>query len=65
MKDIIRGKWHQIKGVLKTNWGKLTDDDLTRIEGNSERLAGVLQEKYGWSKREARKHVDEFIGSYK
>ncbi len=59
--DILKGEWKQIKGSIKTNWGKLTDDDLTIIEGNEERLLGKLQERYGYSKDEAEKEYKKFM----
>jgi uncharacterized protein YjbJ (UPF0337 family) len=46
-KDIIEGKWSQLKGRMREQWGKLTDDDLDVAEGNSDYLAGKLQERYG------------------
>lgn len=58
--DRIKGQWKQLSGKLKAQWGKLTDDDLTVAEGNSEYLAGKIQERYGLAKDEARKQVDEF-----
>jgi uncharacterized protein YjbJ (UPF0337 family) len=41
--DILKGKRKEIKGGLKEQWGKLTDDDLTRLEGKQEKLVGILQ----------------------
>jgi uncharacterized protein YjbJ (UPF0337 family) len=58
--DRVAGNWHQIKGKLKTQWGKLTDDDLKVVEGRSETLAGKLQERYGIAKEEADRQVKEF-----
>ena len=58
--DIIKGKWTQIKGSLKTKWGKLTDDDLSRIDGNHEYLVGKLQERYGWQKDQAEREIHDF-----
>lgn len=58
--DRIKGQWKQLTGTLKEKWGKLTDDDLTVAEGNSEYLAGKIQERYGMAKDEAEKHVKEF-----
>jgi len=52
--------WHQIKGKVKEQWGKLTDDDLTQIEGNSEQLAGKLQERYGMARDEAERQATDF-----
>jgi uncharacterized protein YjbJ (UPF0337 family) len=58
--DKIKGQWKQLAGRLKAKWGKLTDDDLKVAEGNSEYLAGRIQERYGVAKDEARKQVKEF-----
>lgn len=58
--DTFKGKWKQLKGKVKSEWGKLTDDDLTRVEGNTESLVGVLQERYGMARDEAKKQVDAF-----
>jgi len=45
--DILKGKLLEIKGMVKEKWGKLTDNDLSEIEGKNERLFGLLQKKYG------------------
>jgi uncharacterized protein YjbJ (UPF0337 family) len=58
--DIIQGKWTQIKGSLKTQWGKLTDDDLARADGNRQYLVGRLQERYGWQKDKAEQEIDNY-----
>ncbi|HEX3895266.1 MAG TPA: CsbD family protein [Rudaea sp.] len=58
--DRIAGQWKQLSGKLKTQWGKLTDDDLRQAEGNSEYLVGKIQERYGVAKDVAEKQVTEF-----
>lgn len=58
--DIIQGKWTQLKGSLKSKWGKLTDDDLARLDGNREYLVGRLQERYGWQKDKAEHEIQAF-----
>ncbi|MBN8481823.1 MAG: CsbD family protein [Xanthomonadales bacterium] len=58
--DRIKGKWKQLAGTLKEKWGKLTDDDLKVAEGNSEYLAGKIQERYGLAKDEAERAVRDF-----
>jgi uncharacterized protein YjbJ (UPF0337 family) len=58
--DQIEGKWKQMKGSVKKQWGKLTDDDLDVIAGNQEQLAGRIQERYGITKEEAAKQVREW-----
>lgn len=62
--DVIQGKWKQIKGDAKIQWGKLTDDDLDRAEGNRDKLVGVIQERYGLAKDEAEKEVDSFYDKH-
>jgi uncharacterized protein YjbJ (UPF0337 family) len=59
-KDIIEGNWEQVKGTVKKQWGKLTDNHLEEIEGNRQKLAGRLQELYGISREEAEKKVGEW-----
>ncbi|MCC4299770.1 CsbD family protein [Aurantimonas coralicida] len=56
----LQGKWKQFKGSAKEQWGKLTDDDLDRVEGNKDILAGRIQEAYGVEKEEAHRQVDEW-----
>ena len=59
-KDIISGKWEQVKGSAQQKWGKLTNDDLDVAEGDAKYLAGKLQERYGWQRDQAERAVDEF-----
>jgi uncharacterized protein YjbJ (UPF0337 family) len=58
--DTISGKWKQLGGQIKKQWGKLTDDDLKVVEGNAQMLAGRLQERYGIAREEAERQVSEF-----
>ena len=59
--DIIQGKWDQIKGSAKQQWGELTDDELTQINGDRDKLAGKLQERYGWAKTDVDEKMNEFL----
>ncbi len=59
-KEEMKGKWNQLKGQVKKQWGKLTDDDLDRIEGNRDILVGKIQERYGKTKEEAEREVDKY-----
>jgi uncharacterized protein YjbJ (UPF0337 family) len=63
--DQMSGKWKQMKGAVKQQWGKLTDDDLEVIAGKRESLIGKLQERYGMAKQEAQTKADEWLKSYK
>jgi len=62
-KDTIQGQWKELKGKVKSKWGRLTDDHLTEVEGDTERLAGALQKQYGYTKERARREVNEFFDS--
>lgn len=59
----IEGNWKQIKGKARKEWGKLTDDDLDRIEGNREELVGALQERYGKSREAVDREVGQWFDS--
>jgi len=59
-KDIAQGKWEQLKGSIKEQWGDLTDNDITEARGSAQRMAGILQEKYGKTREVAEREVDEF-----
>lgn len=61
--DEIKGDWKTFTGKVKAQWGKLTDDDLTQINGKRQELAGRLQKHYGHTKEEAEKHIDKFLKS--
>ena len=59
--DTIKGKWKQLKGKAKETWGDLTDDELTRVEGNAEQLSGLIQERYGRARDVADREVKDFF----
>jgi len=59
-KDVLEGKWEQAKGLMQKKWGKLTDDDFDVVKGNFKILSGKIQERYGMSKEEADKEVEDF-----
>lgn len=58
--DQVKGNWKDFQGKVKEKWGKLTDDDLTVIEGKRDQLVGKLQERYGYTKEQAEKNLEEF-----
>jgi len=58
--DIIEGKWKQITGRIKQEWGDLTDNDLTVAKGNRDYLAGKIQERYGCTRDEAQRQIRHF-----
>ncbi|HZP13757.1 MAG TPA: CsbD family protein [Nevskiaceae bacterium] len=58
--DTIKGQWKQLKGKIKEKWGKLTDDDLTEVEGRRDYLIGRIQERYGIAKEKATEQVRDF-----
>lgn len=59
-KDIIQGRWKELKGEVQTRWGRLTDGDLDEINGERTKLLGSLQKTYGIAKDEAEKQVKEW-----
>ena len=61
--DRIQGRWKQLKGKVKEQWGKLTDDDLELVKGKRDELAGRIQERYGIAKDEAERQIDDWTRS--
>ncbi|MEW5791675.1 MAG: CsbD family protein [Pseudomonadota bacterium] len=62
--DILKGKWNQLKGEVKRKWGMLTDDELDRIAGERDKMVGVIQERYGRTRDEAEREVDDFFRTH-
>jgi uncharacterized protein YjbJ (UPF0337 family) len=60
-RDVLAGKWMQIRGKVKQTWGRLTDNDLDRITGHFDELVGLVQERYGYARDKAEKEVTQFI----
>jgi uncharacterized protein YjbJ (UPF0337 family) len=63
-RNILQGKWKQLRGEIRQRWGELTDDDLDRVAGQSDKLAGMLQERYGYTQMEAERQIDEFLDEW-
>jgi uncharacterized protein YjbJ (UPF0337 family) len=62
--DVLAGKWKQVQGEVKKQWGKLTDDDLAIVEGQKDKLVGLVQERYGYAREQAEREVDQFLQKY-
>ena len=60
----LESKWQKLKGEIRSQWGKLTDDDLERIAGSKDRLIGLVQERYGYVWDEAQQMVDRYLNDY-
>jgi len=63
-RNVLEGKWMQLRGAVREKWGDLTDDDLDQIAGKREKLAGVLQERYGYSEMEVNREIDDFLTNW-
>jgi uncharacterized protein YjbJ (UPF0337 family) len=60
-RDTFAGQWKQIRGDIKSKWGQLTDDELTRVEGDYEKFLGVIQSRYGYDRARAEREVNDFF----
>jgi uncharacterized protein YjbJ (UPF0337 family) len=61
--DQIEVNWMLFKDKVRSNWAKLTDEDLTRIGGRRKELSGRLQARYGFAKAEAEREIEAWIKS--
>ena len=62
-RDVLEGQWKQLKGKVKQQWGRLTDDELDVLSGRYDELAGLIQERYGYSRDEAANELDMFLNN--
>jgi len=62
-KDMLKGKWSQVKGDIRGWWANITDDDVNRIQGDQEKFIGVLQERYGYGREQAEQELTEFLNT--
>jgi len=62
--DILLGKWKELKGQVRQQWGKLTDDDLLKLSGKTEELSGVLQQRYGYDKAKAEAEINNWLSKH-
>ena len=58
--DVVKGKWTQLKGKAREEWGDITDNEWEEMKGDREQMSGKLQEKYGWAKDEADRRLDDW-----
>jgi uncharacterized protein YjbJ (UPF0337 family) len=63
-RNILEGNWKQIRGTIREKWGELTDDELDQIAGKRDKLAGLLQERYGYTQMEAERQIDDFLENW-
>jgi len=61
MDDILAGRWKQLRGDIRQKWGDLTDDDMEQVAGARDKLVGRIQERYGRTREEAEREVDDFL----
>ncbi len=57
----LTGRWEQFTGNIKTQWGRLTDDDVAQVEGRRDQLVGKIRERYAIAQEEAERQVDEWL----
>jgi len=62
--DILAGQWKEMRGELKSWWGKLTDDDFEWIGGQKDKLIGLIQERYGYTRDQARDEMERRFDEY-
>ena len=62
--NILEGKWKQLRGSIRERWGEITDDELDQIAGKRDKLAGLLQERYGYTQMEVDKQIDDFLSEW-
>ena len=60
-KNVLQGKWNEIKGKIKQQWGELTDDEITKINGSFDELSGTIQKRYGYNEERTKRDINDFL----
>lgn len=63
--DTLKGQWNQVKGHLRKQWGRLTDDDIDQIKGSRDILLGKLQEYYGKDREANERELETWLDGYR
>jgi uncharacterized protein YjbJ (UPF0337 family) len=63
--EALKGKWQQYVGAAKVAWGELTEDELLKLEGHTEKLAGLIHERYSVTRDEAELQVKRFFAKHR
>ncbi len=63
--NVLQGKWKQITGGAKRQWGRLTGSKRNAIHGDRDRLLGLIQEKYGYARAKAGRKVSQITGRFR
>ncbi len=62
--DRVAGRWSQLRGDAQQKWGRLTNSDLDQIQGQANKLVGLIQDRYGYGRAKAQREVDRFLNQY-
>lgn len=62
--DQLKGNWKELKGQIREQWGKLTDDEIDEAEGDREQIVGLVQKKYGKTREEAERAFDDWMSRH-
>lgn len=63
-KKIMQGKWRRMRGNLKMEWGRLTENDRRQLDGKLDQMLGLVQERYGYTQEGASKLLTHYLGDY-
>jgi len=53
-----QGRWQQLAAKAKQVWGTLTDDEMTKAEGDYDRLIGLINERTGETREAIEKRLN-------
>ncbi len=59
--DTLSGQWKQLMASARSTWAELTDNDVQKAQAGHDHLLGVLQERYGRSREQARQEIRAFL----
>jgi uncharacterized protein YjbJ (UPF0337 family) len=62
---IIKAKWDEIVGKLQDHWSDLTEDEISKMQGNYAKLSDTISAKYGYEKEKVKSEIHDFLVKHK
>lgn len=63
IETILSGNWDELKGTIKSEWGKLSDNDLKQIDGSYDNLVGKIKKIYGYESAEIEEKIADLLSA--
>ena len=61
IKENLNSRWYELKSQVRPTFTRLTADDVERLTGGMDDLAGMVQQRYGYTRSQADIDVNNWL----